>query len=333
MSVFPEGLPVSMRVVEVGLRDGLQTTRDFVPTTTKLRLVDLVLEAGVRDLEVTSFAHPAVLPQFADAETMVRSLPAVPGAVFRCLVPNLRGAQRALDCGATTLTFLLPASDEGGRGNQGRSQERLLEELHSTVVLADEAGADVVVAIAAAFFAVGIGTVSPDLVIALVDSVVGLGARAVYLADSLGMANPAQVHGLVAAVKARHPGTPVGLHLHTRNGFAIANVLGGLLAGADWFESAFAGLGGDLWLPGHPDVLGNLATEDLLAFAGALGIDTGVDSRRYAAVTALASRAGGRAALDHVTRGGTVGELAALDWDSMVRDFEGMTTTRGKDAT
>ncbi|GAA2074295.1 hydroxymethylglutaryl-CoA lyase [Aeromicrobium tamlense] len=327
VDVFPLPLPATVEVVEVVLRDGLQTVPEVMPLRDKLRVVELMLEAGVRRIEVTSFAHPRVLPQFADAERLLAALPRDPSVTYRGLVPNLRGAQRAVDAGVDELVFLVSTSDEANRGNQGRGTDELLNELAAAVDLS-RSGAKVTAGVAAAFFSVPGGRVLPSTIDGLVDGVVAAGAQSLYLADSLGMADPLQVYEATRRVKRRHPSVDVGLHLHVRNGFVMANVFAGLLAGASWFESAAGGLGGDAWFPGHPDVLGNLPTEDLLAFMSRLRVESGVSPSAYAAVTVAVADATGRASLDHVSRGGAEHELAALTWESMLAGFPGLTTAR-----
>ena len=323
----------SVRVVEVGLRDGLQSVTEPVSTMVKLELVKLMIASGVTELEIASFAHPKVLPQLADAEELLALVPRPDGVRYRGLVPNLRGAERAADCGLHELVCLVSCDEQVSVINQGRGTDEVLAEIPKIAAIAEDNGARLIAGVAMAFFSPCVGKTDPDHRAALVDRVVESGAQGIYLADTVGMANPRQVFDAVAETRSRYPDLPIGLHLHTRNGFSMANVLAGLMAGVDWFESAFGGLGGDLWFPGDPSVLGNLATEDLVAFADSLGVSTGVDGEKFTPVTNLVELATGRPPLDHISRGGSAASMAALRWEDILKDFSGKTTTRGATGT
>lgn len=322
-------LPTSVRIVEVGLRDGLQTVAQTLPTEVKVKLISALVHAGVREIEAASFAHPAVLPQLADAADVLTAVPRTPGVRLRALVPNLRGAQRAAECDLDAWVALVSCDEEVSRINQGRSRAQVVSELGDIGELARERGVDLIVGLAMSFFAPCAGEIDASTRRQFTDAAVEAGARGVYFADTVGMADPRQIQTALLTARADHPQLELGLHLHTRNGFALANALSGLMTGVDWLESAFCGLGGDLWFPGAPDVLGNLATEDLLAFTAALGIETGVDLGGYQRVSELAARATGRDPLDHVSRGGSREELAAARWPELMAGFDGITTAPG----
>lgn len=318
----------SVRIVEVGLRDGLQSVPDIVPTAAKVELVEALAESGVCEIEVASFAHPTVLPQMADAAELLAKVPRPPGVRFRALVPNLRGAQRAAECELDTWVALVSCDDAVSRINQGRPQSEVLAELEVIGELAREAGVELVVGLAMSFFAPCSGDTAPEVRRRLVAAAVDAGATGLYFADTVGMAYPRQIQQALTEGHQAHPDLQFGLHLHTRNGFALANALVALMCNVDWLESAFCGIGGDLWFPGSPDVLGNVATEDLIAFADALDVRTGIKSTAYRRVSALAARATNREPLDHMTRGGSRDELAAANWDDILVNFEGATTAR-----
>lgn len=321
-------LPEAVRLVEVGLRDGLQGVEDVVSTEAKVHLAELLVAAGVREIEVASFAHPRVLPQLADAEAVLATVPRPAGVRYRALVPNLRGAQRAASCGLEQIVALTCCDEYVSRINQGRGTEDVLAELPEIAQVAHASGAEFVVGVAMAFFAPGAGPTTAARRDYVVDRAVDAGASGVYLADTVGMSDPVQIADAVRETKARYPDLELGLHLHARNGFALANALAGLAAGVDWLEAAFCGLGGDLWFPGDPDVLGNLATEDLIAFTDAVGVRTGVDADEYEAVTRAAVAATGRPSLDHVTRGGSRASLAEIHWADVLTDYGKPTTAR-----
>ena len=313
-------LPDELRVVEVGLRDGLQSVRRTVSTTDKLRLVEQLLEAGVREIEAVSFAHPKVLPQLADAEALLAQVPRGHGVRYRGLVPNARGAQRAVDAGVDEMTVLTCTDPDVLMINQRRTPEQMWVELDESLAVARGNGIPVTVAVVMSFFAYGSGVVSPERLDAFVTRVVAAGATSVYLADSAGMADPAQVYAAVRRVRAAHPGLKVGVHLHTRAGFALANTLAAVLAGVDWVEGSFCGLGGDLWLPGDADVLGNTPTEDLAAMLQHCGVATGIDLDAYTRVVQLAEQVTGRPTFGHLTRGGSRDEMSAISWSAVLSE-------------
>ncbi|MHB1211652.1 MAG: beta/alpha barrel domain-containing protein, partial [Candidatus Nanopelagicales bacterium] len=160
--------------------------------------------------------------------------------------------------------------------------------------------------------------------------IVSAGATSIYVADSAGLADPRQVYDALRRIKSKHPTTSVGVHLHTRGGFALANTLAAMQAGVDWVEGAFCGLGGDLWLPGDVDVLGNTPTEDLAAMLQYMGISTGIDLERYGDTVELAKELTGSPAFGHFTRGGSRAEMRDIDWkDLLAQPGKEIPTTDG----
>lgn len=309
-------LPDSMRVVEVGMRDGLQSVRKTIPTADKLSLVESIIDAGVSEIEVASFAHPKVLPQLADAEELLARVPRSEGVRYRGLVPNAHGARRALETGIDEIVALTCTDPDVTMINQRRTHPQMWDELDEIL---DACGSTpVTVAIVMSFFAYGSGLVEPDRLDAFVDRIAASGARSIYVADSAGLADPQQVFTALRRIKAAHPELSLGVHLHTRGGFALANTLAALQAGVDWVEGAFCGLGGDLWLPGDVDVLGNTPTEDLAAMLQYMGVRTGIDLDRYAETVALASRITESPAFGHFTRGGSRAEMEAIVWSEIL---------------
>lgn len=308
-------LPDHVELVEVGLRDGLQAVPEPIGAAAKVAIVEGLVAAGVRTIEAVSFAHPRVLPQLADAEDVMAAVPRVEGVRYRGLAPNLRGAQRAADCGLDELAVVVPADDEMARRNQGTDTAGLLAQLPDIARVTADAGADLCVAVATAFFAPARGPVTDHERREVVAAAADVGASSVYLASTTGMEHAAELVAGIADVRERHPQLRVGVHLHDRNGQALANALAAMQVGVDWLEAAFCGLGGDLWFPAEdPSVLGNAAMEDLVAFCGDLGVRTGIDLDRYREVVALAEEATGRPSVAHVVRGGSRADLAAASW-------------------
>lgn len=314
MNMLP-ALPDRIRVVEVGLRDGLQAVYDpILATETKIEVVHRLIDAGIREIEAVSFAHPSVLPQLADAADVMSNVPRPDGVRYRGLVPNLRGAQRAVQTGLDEIAVVVAADDEVSRRNQNRTTEQVLAELAEIGPLVRTNGAALIVGVACAFFAPAHGPVAWDRTTAVVDAAVDSGATGVYLAATSGMEHPYEMATGVRLVRERHPHLTVGVHLHNRNGLAMANAIAAMAAGADWLETAFGGLGGDMWFPGDPEVLGNAPTEDLVHTCDMLGVETGIDLASYLGLVELVARETGRRPVSFVSRGGSRDELAHAAW-------------------
>lgn len=297
-------LPETIRLVEVGLRDGLQTVQTPVSTTQKVELVEQLIECGVKEIEVVSFAHPKVLPQFADALDVMAQVPRVSGVKYRGLVPNVRGAERAADCGLD-VTVALASTDEAiTKKNQNATVAEVLAGLFKIGELVKSSGSQFVVGVANAFFAWGSGITPQETRLMCVDAAVEAGADGIYLACTTGMEDPKQVFDGVREIRERHPQIEVGIHLHSRNGMALASAITAMQAGAHWLEGAFGGLGGDLWAPGPPEVLGNAPFEDLVHLTDLMGVTTGIDLVRYLEVVERVQQITGWKPLSSVMSGG-----------------------------
>jgi len=311
---FVGELPQRIRVVEVGLRDGLQSVDATLPTAKKIEIVHALIESGVREIEAVSFAHPRLIPQLADAEKVMAAVPRGGGVFYRGLVPNLRGAERAADCGLDQMLLVVSADEETSVRNQRRTVAQMLDEIPLVAAVAAAAGSKFLVAVACSMFAPARGPVPPDECDRVIDAAVDAGAHGVYLAGTSGMEHPLEFAQNVRRVRSRYPELGLGVHLHNRNGFAIANAIAALTAGAQWLESSFAGLGGDPWFPGDVSVLGNAPTEDIVHLCDSLGIETGINLESYLRIVADIEVATGRSSTSYVTRGGTRDQLAAARW-------------------
>lgn len=303
------GLPKRMRLVEVGLRDGLQTVKEMISTDDKVRIAEALVDCGVTEIEAVSFAHPKVLPQFADATEVMAGVPRRPGVRYRGLVPNVRGAERAAEAELDIMVALATTDEAVTRQNQNMSVADVLAGLPAIGEIARGAGAEFIVGIANSFFAWGSGIVPRENRLRAVDAAVAAGATGLYLACSTGMEDPRQVFEGVREVREQYPDLEVGVHLHARNGMALASAVTAMQAGAHWLEGAFGGLGGDLWAPGAPEVLGNAPYEDLVHMMDVLGIETGVDLDRYLEVVGRVCTLTGWSPLSAAISGGTRAEL------------------------
>jgi hydroxymethylglutaryl-CoA lyase len=268
----------SVVVTDVALRDGLQIQPNIVPTDTKLALLDRLLAAGVRSMEVGSFVHKKLVPTMADTEEVCRRLPSADAQLI-VLVPNLKGAQRAVDVGVRDVRLVLSATEGHSRSNTNRSVAEGLEEAGQVRELLTGAGIEVSVGVATSFVCPFDGVVPADHLRRVVETLVGFGFGEISLADTLGKADPGQVERALDAVREACPDTILNLHLHNTYGMGLANVVVGLRHGVRNFDAALGGIGG---CPFAPGAAGNIATEDLVFMLHAMGFTTGVDLEKLA---------------------------------------------------
>ncbi len=270
-----------IEVVEVGLRDGLQILDRVVPTADKIAWLTAEYDCGVRRFEVASFVPPKLLPQMADAASVVAAAKQLPGVIVTALVPNLKGAAAAVEAGADTLVIPLSASEAHSRANVRRTPEEMVAEVARICRLRDDSGRRVRIdaGISTAFGCTIQGDVPEDVVVRMAEACLEAGADTVALADTVGYANPAQVRRLFGRVK-EVAGTRLNAaHFHDTRGLGLANVLAALEAGIRSFDASLGGLGG---CPHAPGASGNVATEDLVFMLEAMGFDTGIDLGRLA---------------------------------------------------
>lgn len=295
-----------MTIADVFLRDGLQAVdpergRQNFPTSIKLEILDHLEACGVPEVEITGFVHPRVIPNLADADDLARLALARPRRCrIRALVPNLKGAQRALDAGMPKIAWLLAASPTYQRLNSNQTQEEGLAEGAEIARLAHRQGVEVVASIGTAFICPYEGVVSGERLLGLVASMAEFGLTEVWLGESLGLAGPGLIRSRVEELRASLPKIRIGLHLHTMAGLALANALSAHAAGVDMFDGSVGGVGAGIALPHHSLALGNVATEDLNYAFAQEGVATGIDqvaiSELGYRVRALAGGGGSRAA-------------------------------------
>jgi hydroxymethylglutaryl-CoA lyase len=262
-----------VRLYEVGPRDGLQNEPETVPTDAKLALVERLVAAGLRHVEITSFVSPEWIPQLADADELAARVPRGP-AVYSALVPNERGYERFRLAGLPVAAFFVSASETHNRKNVNRGVAEHLERFRP---VAERARADGVRLRAYVSTVCGCpyeGRVAEGAVVSLVERLVELGADEISLGDTIGVGTPRQVAALVAAVAGAAPLERVALHLHDTYGRALANVQAGFEAGVRCFDASLGGLGGCPYAPGAS---GNVATEDVVDLFESSGVATGVD--------------------------------------------------------
>lgn len=271
-----------VRIVEVGPRDGLQNEPVFMPTEAKVRFIDLLSAAGLTIIETTSFVSPKAIPALADADTVYPAITKRPGTRYPVLVPNVRGLERALAAGVTEIALFTAASETFTRRNINMTIDESLTAFTAVIERAQPAGLTVRGYVSTAFGCPYEGHVPPEKVVDVTRRLLALGVAEVSIGDTIGVATPNQITGMIELLKTVAPLDTLALHLHDTRGTALANAYAGLEAGVTCFDSAAGGLGGCPYAPGAS---GNLATEDLLYMLHGLGIDTGVDLAKVTAAS------------------------------------------------
>lgn len=283
---------VDVLVREVGPRDGLQSIERTMPTGEKNRWIAALAASGLRTIEVGSFVSPKLLPQMADAATVVKRARTLSGLTVAALAPNLRGARDAITAGAHELIIPVSASNEHSLANVRMTTEQAVAEVKKICAWRDTLPAGtrpvVGIAISTSFGCSLAGPVSEDRVVALAVQLTAGGADAVHLADTVGYANPVQVKRLTARVKRELGGKLGAGHFHNTRGQGLANAVAALEAGVTTLDSSLGGLGGCPYAPG---ATGNIVTEDLVFLLESMGLRTGIDLGKLVAARAIVAEA------------------------------------------
>jgi len=272
-------LPETVILTEVGLRDGLQSVADVVPSEVKLGAIRKLVDAGLKQVQVTSFVHPKWVPQMADAEEVCAGLQEIEDVVFSGLVLNAKGVERASAARLKRVDASISTSDTHSRKNANMGLDEALKHLKKMVALANDAGMEVRGGLQSVWGCVYDGYPPDERIVDMVSEVIDMGVIALSLADSTGMANPNSIKQALEKALPLCQDTPVVLHLHDTRGLGIANVVAAMEMGVDQFDTALGGLGGCPFIKG---ATGNIATEDTINLMNEIGIDTGVDLSKVA---------------------------------------------------
>jgi hydroxymethylglutaryl-CoA lyase len=302
-------LPQHVRIREVGPRDGFQNEPEVIPTADKVRLIELLGRTGLRRIEVTSFVRPDVIPQLADAASVLEAVQLPEHVAAGVLIPNERGLERALAHRDRfqEINGFLSASETHNVKNVGRSIEESLAGLERTLARGRAEGLRCEGVISVSFGCPYEGRVPPERVFEIARRLVHAGAVEIGFGDTTGMANPIQVRSFFAAASEALPDVELTAHFHNTRGQGLANVLAALEAGVESFESSFGELGG---CPVPAGATGNIATEDLVSMLHEMGIETGIDLGALIAASRAAQELLGRPLGSHVLTAGPV------DWTS-----------------
>ncbi|MEH2545321.1 hydroxymethylglutaryl-CoA lyase [Bradyrhizobium sp. AZCC 2262] len=270
-------LPKKIVIAEVGPRDGLQSFPRWIDTDVKVAMIDRLSELGLPVIEASNFAHPKIIPHLRDAEEVFQRIKRRPGTVYRALVPNARGAERAVKVRVDEMLGLITISATYTRKNQNMTIDQAIEQNLESFRIAEGGQTPFVMALGMAFWCAYEGLIAEDDVIAVVRRLHGGGIRRFYLAGSLGMEDPAHVNRLFMRLGDLFPDAGFGFHIHNLSGMATANILAALDAGVQWLEGAICGIGGGIAMPTKLGSVGNFPTEDLVAMLAEMGIETGID--------------------------------------------------------
>lgn len=303
-------LPKTVHITEVGPRDGLQSEPVFVPTDRKIALIQAMVDAGLKRIEVSSFVSPRAVPQLRDAAEVIDAFAENEDLFLTALVPNLKGAERAAETGVDGLILFASASQSHNAKNVNRTREESLAGFAEIARFMEGTGIEVEGAIATAFGCPFEGVVPAEDVVEMAKGYYDLGMRHVTLGDTTGMATPALVVERVRALRAALPDLEVALHFHNTRGVGLVCAYAGLQQGIVHFESSIAGLGG---CPFVPRATGNICTEDLVYMLEESGVQTGIDLEKLILAARLAEELVGRELPGQIMKAGPRLKTAAMN--------------------
>lgn len=267
-------LPEKVRVVEVGMRDGLQNEKVFVPTEEKINLINKLSETGLCQIEITSFVSPRVMPQLADNMEVALNIARKDGINYTALVPNKRGLESAKAAGIKEVVFFLSASEGHSMKNINKSVKEALRVGEEVVQEASAAGIKVRVNLSTVFGCPFDGPINPQKVLQICRELLAMGVYEVAISDTIGVANPRQVAEVINLLAGEIDLGKIAVHFHDTRGSGLANVLAALQCGVTTIDSSFGGLG---TCPYTSGASGNIATEDLVYMLHGMGIETGIN--------------------------------------------------------
>ena len=278
--------PKSVKIVEVGPRDGLQNEKGIIPAADKIEFINRLSETGLKTIEATSFVSPKWIPQLADAEEVFKGLAKKPGVAYPVLVPNEKGMERALACGAKEIAVFTAASETFNQKNINCSIAESIERFKPVMALAAKAGVKVRGYISTVIACPYEGAIQPEAAARVAKSLAALGCYEISLGDTIGVGTPVKAQAMLAAAAAEVPMAQLAVHFHDTYGQALANIHACLEMGVATVDSSTSGLGGCPYAKG---ATGNVATEDVLFMLSGMGIATGVDMAKLLAAGAYIS--------------------------------------------
>jgi hydroxymethylglutaryl-CoA lyase len=296
-------LPHKVTIVEVGPRDGFQNEHVFIPTDQKVRIIDALSETGLSRIEATSFVHPKAVPQLADAAEVMTRIKRNPSILYEALIPNLKGAERALQAGVKNVELTISASEAHNKSNVNMSVADSLKNLEEVAKLARANGMRIRGGVGMAFGCPWEGKVPIAKIQMIVNKYLDMGAEEIVLGDTSGMGDPQYVSEVVSRFSDIAKQAKIGLHFHNTRGTGMANVLAGMLGGVTVFDASVCGLGG---CPFSPGATGNITTEDLVHMLESMGVSTGVDLPKLIEVAKMVQEVIGRPLPSQMVKAGPV---------------------------
>ncbi|MDQ3956993.1 MAG: hydroxymethylglutaryl-CoA lyase [Actinomycetota bacterium] len=279
--------PVSVRIREVGPRDGIQSEKAAVATADKIALVGALSDSGVRYIEAVSFVSPKAIPQMADAREVWDGIRRRDGVTYSALVPNRKGAEIAAEAGVDSMQVFVAATDSYNLNNVKKKVRDSIEDVAAVVEVARAASIPVEGTISTAFGCPYEGDVAPERVVEVSRWMTETGIDSISYGDTTGMGTPRRVEDVVTALRRELPDVTLNMHFHDTRGTGLANVLAALELGVDYFDSSVGGMGGSPYAAG---ATGNVATEDLVHMLADMGIETGIDLDKLLDAARLAQR-------------------------------------------
>ncbi|HEX7150077.1 MAG TPA: hydroxymethylglutaryl-CoA lyase [Thermoanaerobaculia bacterium] len=278
-------IPVdSVKIVEVGPRDGLQNEKVTIPTEAKVAYITALSDAGLRVIEAGAFVSPKWVPQMADTAAVYRDIPKDPGVEYPVLVPNMKGLERAIEVGVQSIAVFTASSETFNKRNINMTIDESFENYAPVVLRARSEGMRVRGYVSTAFGCPYEGDVPPEKVLEVSARLLDLGCYEVSIGDTIGVGTPMQVQGVIGVLLQVIPWSKLAMHFHDTRGTALANTLAALEMGIATFDSSSGGLGGCPYAPGAS---GNMATEDLVYFLNGLGLESGVDLDRLVQASSI----------------------------------------------
>ena len=274
----------SVRIVEVGPRDGLQNEKVTIPTQAKVEYITALSDAGLRVIEAGAFVSPKWVPQMADTAEVYAEIPKDPGVEYPVLVPNMRGLDRAIEAGVKSIAIFTASSETFNQRNINMTIDQSFENYGPVAVRALSEGMRVRGYVSTAFGCPYEGDVPPEKVLEVCARLLDLGCYEVSVGDTIGVGTPMQVQGVIGMLLQVIPASRLAMHFHDTRGTALANTLAALEMGITIYDASAGGLGGCPYAPGAS---GNMATEDLVYMLDRMGIDTGVDLNRLVQASAI----------------------------------------------
>jgi hydroxymethylglutaryl-CoA lyase len=274
----------TVKIVEVGPRDGLQNEKVIIPTQAKIDYITALGDAGLRVIEAGAFVHPKWVPQMADTAEVYRNIPKDPGTEYPVLVPNMKGLERAIETGVTSISIFTAASETFNKRNINMSIDESFENYAPVAVRALHEGMRVRGYVSTAMGCPYEGEVAPEKVLEVSARLLDLGCYEVSIGDTIGVGTPMQVQGVIGILLHVIPASKLAMHFHDTRGTALANTLAALEMGISTFDASAGGLGGCPYAPGAS---GNMATEDLVYLLEGMAIESGVDLKKLVAASAV----------------------------------------------